>query len=290
MTDTSMQSGSGGHSPEAALDYCRKRVLAPGSRLSMTLGFVPVTERTARIAFYALLADLADIAERVSEPTVAVAKLGWWQEELQRAGAGQPRHPTTRLLVRENVFQRLDAARLNALLLGVEKSHDLPALKDAADLHNHCRQLGGMAAELELDLAAVTASDQHLAARSVGSGQYLTRLLLDLARDTAAGRWWLPRELQAEFAVDRDAILNNAVAGQALVAELASLARDWLRPETALQDTHLRIQQALELRLASRCLRKPGDCLAGQIGRQPLRETWLAWRSARGRDPGVALD
>ena len=266
---------------DQALEYCRNRVLAPASRLSMTVGFIPEAQRTARIAFHALLADLADTAGRISDPGVARTKLGWWQEELQRSRDGQPRHPVTRALVEEKAFGRLSSTRLNELLSGIAASQDLPAFRNLDALRGHCEQLGGVAAALELELAGID-DPQHLStARVRGSGQYLTRLLLDLRSDAAEGRWWLPREIQARFDLDRSSLLAGEGQSEEMVRMLAASAEAWLCHGSPSPDRHLRIQQALDLRLARRCLNQPGRCVAGKVGRQPVRETFLAWRTAR---------
>ncbi len=55
--------------------------------------FVPVSQRDTALAWFALLQELTDAAWRGDDPAPGLAKLVWWQEELQGWSQGRRRHP-----------------------------------------------------------------------------------------------------------------------------------------------------------------------------------------------------
>lgn len=55
--------------------------------------FVPASQRTLVLAWFALLQELTDAAWRGDDPAPGLAKLAWWGEELQGWSQGRRRHP-----------------------------------------------------------------------------------------------------------------------------------------------------------------------------------------------------
>ena len=55
--------------------------------------FVPASQRVTALAWFALLQELTDAAWSGNDPTPGLAKLAWWQEELQGWSQGRRRHP-----------------------------------------------------------------------------------------------------------------------------------------------------------------------------------------------------
>ncbi len=55
--------------------------------------FVPASQRSTALAWFALLQELTDAAWSGDDPTPGLAKLAWWQEELQGWSQGRRRHP-----------------------------------------------------------------------------------------------------------------------------------------------------------------------------------------------------
>lgn len=55
--------------------------------------FIPVAQRDVATAWFALLQELTDAAWAGEDPTPGIAKLAWWQEELQGWSMGRRRHP-----------------------------------------------------------------------------------------------------------------------------------------------------------------------------------------------------
>lgn len=60
--------------------------------------YAPVDQRESVAAFLVIERELAAAARRSLEHSVAHARLAWWQEEIERLRAGEPRHPATKAL------------------------------------------------------------------------------------------------------------------------------------------------------------------------------------------------
>ncbi len=73
--------------------------------------FVPAAQRDIAVAWFALLQELTDAAWAGEDPTPGLAKLAWWQEELQGWSQGRRRHPLgISLQLRQVPWQALAAA------------------------------------------------------------------------------------------------------------------------------------------------------------------------------------
>lgn len=60
---------------------------------TLAMVFVPAAQRERVAAWFALLQELTDAAWAEGDPAPGLAKLAWWQEELQGWAKGARRHP-----------------------------------------------------------------------------------------------------------------------------------------------------------------------------------------------------
>lgn len=104
------------------------------------MAFVAPSEQARVEAWFALLDEFTDAAWGGADPTPGLAKLAWWQEELQGWARGARRHPLATTL------QRLDAPwQTLALALRV-----LPATREAAsDPADTAQQLRDLARAID---------------------------------------------------------------------------------------------------------------------------------------------
>lgn len=65
---------------------------------AQAMAFVPAAQRGDVAAWFALLQELTDAAWGGGDPTPGLAKLAWWQEELQGWAKGARRHPLGNVL------------------------------------------------------------------------------------------------------------------------------------------------------------------------------------------------
>ena len=80
-------------------DYVQQKAAASGSSFYYAFLFLPPERRAAITAFYAFCREVDDVVDEISDPSVAGAKLGWWQKEVLQAFAGQPSHPVMQALM-----------------------------------------------------------------------------------------------------------------------------------------------------------------------------------------------
>ncbi len=211
--------------------------------------FVPAPVRQRALAWASLLQELADAAWGGTDPRPGLAKLGWWQEELQGWGRGVRRHPLG------IVLQPVDAP-WKELALALDS---LPAARERAGDPDEAVALvlpfAGAAADVE---AALFGTD--------GAGATEDEAAL------VAG--WL---LQSRFFHDQDvhvplSVVAAAGEGDPVAAWVAGLRNRW--PVAASAHRPRRIWTALALgRLEA------GDPRRARSGWSTL---WRTWRAARG--------
>lgn len=98
-------------SDPAALDSFIAKWRTRWPEWSVAEAFVPVEQRDVVAAWFALLQELTDAAWAGDDPTPGIAKLAWWQEELQGWSQGRRRHPLGVALQRRDApWQGLAAA------------------------------------------------------------------------------------------------------------------------------------------------------------------------------------
>jgi hypothetical protein len=87
--------------------------------------FIPAPQRELARAWLALRGEWADAAWAGEDPTPGLAKLAWWQEELQGWARGAYRHPLGRLLQKQPVAWAALAAALPQLAASRSQQGDL---------------------------------------------------------------------------------------------------------------------------------------------------------------------
>lgn len=229
------------------------------------------------LAAECLLHELAQTVFHVSEPVVAINKLRWWSEELERCVDAAPRHPLTRRLggVAAEAPQRVrglaaQAARLHEMAPPADFAAQLQAVEPVF-----------------LALEAVAGSD--------GAGQpprarlrALGHALRELARLPLADRdntWALPMQLLARHQLRREELLQPSPARDLAVREqLAGIAAALaeLGADAAALGGLGRLRRRCDLyRSRVSTLGDPFPALWQRLNGLPWSLPWLAWREGR---------
>lgn len=136
--------------PEAFIDKFRSRWPEWG----VAIAFVPAAQRAFGEAWLALLQEFADAAWAGEEAAPGLAKLAWWQDELQGWQRGARRHPLARHLRDRPVDWSAVAQALNGL----------PATRDQ-ERAVAAASLAPLAAALaQAEAVAAAPDDRHAAA------------------------------------------------------------------------------------------------------------------------------
>lgn len=218
--------------------------------------FVPAGMRRQALAWASLLQELTDAAWTGTDPRPGLAKLGWWQEELQGWTRGVRRHP------------------LGLILQGTGAPWD--KLAGALDSLPAARERAGDAEEAFALVMPFADAAAAVEAALFGDGTQPA----PGSRDAGTVAAWL---LLSRFSQDDDtfiplAVLAAAGEGDPRVAWTAELRRRW--PAGASVHRVRRVWMALA-----------GGRLEADDPRQPLsawNTLWRAWKAARGQRSSIA--
>ena len=286
-------------STDQPLDWCRNRLLVPGSSLALTLPYAAEQLREPILALRTVITEIASVPDEVSDADVARRKLDWWQQAVEETLP----HPAVLALAETGAAKVLSPLDWQGLISAVTLEIESPRFEQTHEWHQHCALLAGPGAALEYQLieslreqryAAHTpeATDQselkaliHLAAAG-----YQIRSVRDLVLDARHHRWWLPLELQAEYQLTRDQVakgegghrfnalvrhlIANAIEQQNRAQQLITASSSW-------QHRHQLLSATLDRHLAIKIIRKPARVVQQRLLPTGLLASFKLWRTAR---------
>lgn len=267
--------------------------LAQGSSFYYAFLFLPPAKRAAITAFYAFCRTVDDVADEVSDASVAAAKLAWWRTEVARLFAGTPQHPITQALAPHLVPFGITSEHLLAVIEGCETDLSQNRFLDFAGLTRYCHLVAGVVGEVAAKIFGHTQAQTLTYAHKLGLAMQLTNIIRDVGDDARRGRIYLPMDELQRFGVTAHDILNRGYSER-----FTALMRFQAERAHALYDEALAL-----LPEADRQAQKPGLMMAHiyrtllreieheqfavlhqRISLTPLRKLWLALRTHwRGR-------
>lgn len=187
--------------------------------------FLTADERIRCGALAALQDEWLKAIRTAGAPEVAVAKLGWWREELPRAIQGQARHPLARALFGDASVCAIPSpcwmAAVDAALLAINR----PPASDFATQWEASRPLAEAFADLETRVWFGARARSPGAAPVVLAG-YLVANLRAFDAELGAGRSPLPMQLLARHQLGTDDLSRDGPARRAALREyVAELKR-----------------------------------------------------------------
>jgi phytoene synthase len=163
----------------------------------------PAGLRADLATLYTFNAELAGIADKVSEQMLGLIRLQWWRDALDEVAAGKGhRHHLVQALADLIARRHLDVALLRGLIDARERDVGGETPADLAELAAYADASAGALAELALQICLPQPTqDQRRTARAAGTAYGL----VGLARATI----YLARHRRVLLPdVDRDALLN----------------------------------------------------------------------------------
>ncbi|MFZ2236674.1 MAG: squalene/phytoene synthase family protein [Dokdonella sp.] len=266
-----------------ALDSFIAKWIAAEPELGIALNFLPPSQRASEAAFTCLSRELAHACFAIREGDVAVAKLGWWNEELLRSQQGEPRHPLTQTLASHPDLTRIPAKLWQSVIAAAlqQRERDPPADFDGqiAGFEQLFRPL----ADIE---AMLFGSRDAVATARVGALAHTLREVAGVARVLENGHVALPLDSLARHRLRRDQLAvdsperRRAAAEQlhAIVTAFDELAQS--DPRLALINQASLLADRMRARKASRA-GDPVAELARQLPKLSMTSTWKIWRAAR---------
>lgn len=267
-----------------------EKVAANDLSLYYSLLFAPAPQRTAVTVLYAFWLEVREIDRECSEPAIGRAKLAWWQEEIEAAFAGQPRHPIAVALAPVITTYRLTKQPFHELIEALARHIATSEYATFEDLREHARGTRGRLEQLATGVSAARVPGIEQRAGELGAILELVCLLREVGADARRGRVYLPRADLARFGIAAEELrtgraaepLRRLIAGAAgrLLHELDAGTANLSIPE---RRALLPLVSAAEI--ARRLLRKisnsPERVLRERVQLLPLAQLWIAWRTAR---------
>jgi len=194
--------------------YVQQKAARSGSSFYYAFLFLPPRRRLAITAFYAFCREVDDVVDEALDPSVAGAKLAWWQQEVATAYAGAPTHPVMRALmplVQEFGIQR---GHLEAVIQGCQVDLEQNRFLDFQALSRYCHLVAGVVGEVACNIFGRQSDDTVTYAHRLGLAMQLTNIIRDVGDDARRGRIYLPlSELQQHGVKAQELLLRQSPWG-----------------------------------------------------------------------------
>lgn len=269
-------------------EYCSEKAAASGSSFYYSFRFLPPDRRKAITALYAFCREVDDIADDVSDPNIARAKLGWWRTEVANLLAGHPAHPVTKAMQPAVRAFGIDAERLCEIIDGMEMDLTKKRYRDWEELRLYCHRVAGVVGQLSAGIFGYTNTKTVDYAEHLGLAFQLTNIIRDVGEDARRDRIYLPLDELAKFDVGVPAILaaqhspqfQHLMAFQAERAQsLYDLALASLAPEDRRSQRAGLIMSAIYRALLTEIAADGFKVLNQRTSLTPIRKLWLAWKT-----------
>lgn len=258
--------------------------------LHYALLFLPAARRQAAVPLYALWRELREINHECREPEVARAKLGWWLEEIEALYLDRARHPIAAALAPVIRRYRLPAQPFLELIQALAQHTARSGYRTHESLRAHGTATRGRVEALAARLTEGADAETAEWASGLGAALEIAELLAETGGDAARGRVYLPLEDLMRFGVSpRELQAGRATEPiRGLLAFEAERLADELKHDLAIVPPAQRsrllptlIAAAIARAGLEGLRRRPERVLHRRPQPAPLRQLWIAWRTAR---------
>lgn len=261
-----------------------------GSSLYYSLLYLEPPRRYALLALHSLRRELRDVVRKGTDSGVTQTKLGWWREEIDRIYNGDTRHPLAARLHRAVSDYALPQEYLLEMFDAVTMDFQRSQYPSFTDLSLYCHRSGGVIGSAWAEICGYSDRSTLKFGHQFGMGLALSELLLDLRRDNAAGRCYVPHDELQRFQVQRSelSLPQTSAHVSALlrfqlqrIREFFGGAVERLAPSERLRQSSALIMLQLNRTLLDEVERNGMRLLEHEIQLTPLRKYWLARKIQR---------
>ncbi|MDR0233515.1 MAG: presqualene diphosphate synthase HpnD [Zoogloeaceae bacterium] len=275
-------------------DYCRQKTAASGSSFVPGFLFLSRAKKQAMRALYAFCREVDDVADECRDPALAVVKLAWWREEIERVFAGKAEHPVGRALMTATQAFPLGKENFLTIIDGMEMDARQNRYPDFESLSLYCYRVASVVGLLSAQIFGYRDEKTLSYAGHLGMAFQLTNIIRDVGEDAVRGRLYLPQDELARFRVAEADILQGR-----RTAEFVELMRFQAKRAEAFYDHALEVLPAID-----RSSQRPGLVMAsiyrallqeivdadfpvleGRVRLAPMFKLWLALRAWAGGMP-----
>lgn len=184
-----------------------------------------------------------DLGDEVGDEAVALQLLDWWEQELEAALAGQPRHPVFVALAGTIRQFALPDGPLRDLLRAFRQDQQVKRYPHWEALLDYCRYSANPVGRLVLWLCGYRDAERQQLSDFTCTALQLANFWQDVWRDAACGRIYLPQDRMAAYGVSEEQIFARRFDRRyaALLKELVERTRPlflagaplaaWVAPE-----------------------------------------------------------
>lgn len=276
------------------MSFCENKLATADPTQYYSVLFLARAKRAALVPLYAFWLEVREIVDECREPEIGRVKLGWWHEEVHETMAGRPRHPVSVALAPIIATHQLPAATLLAVIEALGRHAEDAAYTSYAELRDYGVRTRGAIEQLATTIMGSTDSTTLASAAQIGALVELTSLLCDTGLRARRGRCYLPLEDLTRLGAEAKELYaghtNDAV--DRLIKFEAQRLHAELQQQVARVPASARAHLAPLLAAAaiSDALLAKLSVIGGRVLRErltllPLRQLWIAWRSARRSHP-----
>lgn len=265
--------------------YCREKVARSASSFYYSFLLLEPRRRQAITALYAYCREVDDVVDECVEPSVARAKLGWWQTEIAALYQGKPSHPVSIALATALRHFKLPEEQLLEIIDGMLMDLDHNRYADFDALDRYCYRVAGVVGLLAVEIFGYQDKRTLDYALDLGRAFQLTNIIRDVGEDAQRGRIYLPEEDLRRFDVSVADILARRTSDnfcRLMSFELERAQTIYARALAHLPPVDRKAQRAgLAMAAIYRALlakigRNPRQVLDRRISLQPFYKLWLA--------------
>jgi phytoene synthase len=269
--------------------YCQHKAVKSGSSFYYSFLFLPADQRRAITALYAFCREVDDVVDECSDPGVAHSKLDWWQQEIERCFAGQPRHPVSRALQQPIQSYNLPGEYFQEIVDGMRMDLQQSHYGTFSELALYCHRVAGVVGLLSAEIFGYQHRDTLRYAEELGTAFQLTNILRDVREDAERGRIYLPQDELQEYGVSPDELLELRDTDRLheLLGMQAQRARQYYRRAIShlpAEDRHAQrsglIMAAIYQTLLDEIEEDGFRVMQQRLSLTPLRKLWIAWKTA----------
>jgi phytoene/squalene synthetase len=184
----------------------------PGTLDFYRYRFAPLEIRDQLLVLQALTGEIRAVIRKVSDPGVALAKLGWWQQELLEPARSRSQHPIVCSANSVDLFRRVEDAAVQGLVLACARLAQFESMPDWDVVRSACGEIGSN------EISLVTALEEKPLSADVetqlGTALMLERFSVSLDASLPGGGWWVPLQEQARLGLS----IADVRAGRNLAA------------------------------------------------------------------------
>lgn len=194
--------------------------------------FATSEARDDLFALYAFNAELARIADQVTEPDLGAIRLQWWRDAIEQAASDEPiGHPVAdafgAVLKRRSLSRERVAALIDARSFDIGET----VMPDARTLDAYLFDTTGSLFALAAEILGAEGERRDVVAEAGGLAYGLVRVMRSLPILASKGRTYLAADALARHGTTPQAIFagQSSEGLKALLAEMRDTAREALR-------------------------------------------------------------